>query len=67
MKAPYTQRYRFDRKLNVVADTRRLMPNVGTDEYRSGDLIFRPRHCSPARALFREIHHANRAAKRAAA
>lgn len=46
-------RYRFDRRGNVVVDRRRPGPMVGRDEYMRGDRLFAPRRCSPARFAFR--------------
>lgn len=60
------ERFRFDRKGRVVADHRRLMPYIGSEDYKSGMLIFRPRHCSPARLAFRERNYFIRQAKLAA-
>lgn len=57
-----SHRNRFDRKGNVVTDRRRLMPYIGTDDYRQGMPIFTPRGSSPARVKY----HARRRALRAA-
>jgi hypothetical protein len=46
-------RFRFNNKGVVVADTRQLMPYVGTDDYRSGMRIFAVRHSSPGRQSFK--------------
>jgi hypothetical protein len=60
----YMERYRFDRKGNVVRDTRRMsiffLDPHGTG-YTTGMPLFEPRRSSPARLAF-QAHNNRRTA-----
>lgn len=60
-------RYRFDRKFNVIRDTRTMTTSyldAVKAGYTTGDPLFVPRSSSPARVKFKAIRAAARQAAR---
>lgn len=60
-----TQRWRFDRRGNVIRDERRMSSLYGTDAYMKGDPLFAPRRSSRARKQWQAKHNRSTAAYRA--